>query len=504
MLGEPTLKMVRYQRGFGFFDAARVGSAVHFLNLSEEALDPDLTVVLDRIVADVERLRPGIVIVDSFRTIGMNAGVQAPAGAMGLDRFVQRLSLHLTTWDVTSFLLGEYTESEQRHPVFTVADGVLLLTQAVDRNSVVRKLQVVKVRGQAQMPGLHTFRMSDSGIQVFPRIPEQQTQRRGARERGKLRLPTGVPGLDEMMGGGIPAGDAVMLAGPAGTGKTTFAMQFVINGLRKGEPSVIAVFEEYPEEYQARARKFGMDLEGMIEQGLLRIVYLRPLDLSVDETLAAITEHVQEIEATRVVIDSLSGFQIALAPTFREDFQESLYRLVGALTAIGVTVFMTVEVIEDYPNMTFTGERVSFITDAIIMQRYVEIEGYMRKVLAVVKMRGSQHSKALRLYDLTPTGAVMGETLGDYIGILSGQPERQARIPELGHDGLTDRESGVLNALIRAGAPMTATDLEARTLLPHAELTHVLARLVTLDYIAAVDSGGGDAHYRAVVRQRRR
>src|SRR5207247_9004101 len=133
---------------------------------------------------------------------------------------------------------------------FTVADGVLWLSQVADRNSVVRKLQVMKVRGRAPMPGLHTFRITHDGLQIFPRIPERRSD---GRPRSAHRLSTGLPGLDELMGGGIPAGDAVMLAGPAGSGKTTFATQFVAEGLKHGEPAVIVVFEEYPDEYLARA-----------------------------------------------------------------------------------------------------------------------------------------------------------------------------------------------------------------------------------------------------------
>ena len=264
VLGEPTLKMLRYQREFSFFDPAQVGSAIQYLNLSEEALEQDLNAVLDRIVAEVERAKPGIVVVDSFRTFSGRTSEAARAGAMTIDHFIQRLALHLTTWEVTSFLLGEYAEQEQRNPVFTVADGVFWLSQVTDRNSVVRKIQVIKVRGRAPMPGLHTFRITDGGLQIFPRIPEQQSERRPQSTR---RLTTGVPGLDEVMGGGIPAGDAVMLAGPAGSGKTTFATQFVAEGLRQGEAVVIVVFEEYPEEYLARAKARNQDMEESIERG---------------------------------------------------------------------------------------------------------------------------------------------------------------------------------------------------------------------------------------------
>jgi circadian clock protein KaiC len=161
----------------------------------------------------------------------------------------------------------------------------------------------------------------------------------------------------------------------------------------------------------------------MIEAGKLAVIYLRPLDLSVDEMLAEIFAAVTRLGATRVVIDSLSGFEIALAPTFRVDFRESLYWLVGALTVTGVTVVMTAEVVEAFhDDVRFTNERVSFVTDDILVQRYVEIDGHLKKVVAVVKMRGSKHATDFRVYDLTSKGAVVGEPLTGYNGITTGVP----------------------------------------------------------------------------------
>jgi circadian clock protein KaiC len=424
VLGEPTLKMLRYQRQFSFFDADLAGSAIQYINLSSEVLEGDLTAVLQRVVSETERANPGIVVVDSFRTIGGQAGSTARTSAFELDQFVQRLALHLTSWETTSFLLGEYAEEEQRNPVFTVADGIIWLSQATDRNSVARKLQVVKSRGRAPMPGLHTFRITDDGLQIFPRIPEQ-TRKRAAQKRE--RLSTGVPGMDEMINGGVIAGDAVMLTGPAGSGKSTFATQFMAAGLAKGETGVIALFEEYPEEYLARANIRNPDVGKMISAGKLELIYLRPLDLSVDETLAAILEAVERLKAKRVVIDSLSGFEVALAPTYREDFRESLYRLVGTLTATGVTVFMTAEVSEAFSEARFTSEKVSFITDEIFVQRYFEMEGELRRVMAVIKMRGSEHSHEFRTYEVTAEGIAVGGPLTEYDGIITGVPTRRAK-----------------------------------------------------------------------------
>jgi circadian clock protein KaiC len=503
VLGEPTVKMLRHQRKFAFFKPEMIGSAVHYFNLSGEALSGDLGAVLTRITTEVERLRPGIVVVDSFRTVGegVNSTQADASSSMSLDQFVQRLALHLTSWEATSLLIGEYDEPEQRHPLFTIADGIVWLTQVTDRNSVVRKLQVLKVRGQSQMSGLHTFRITDNGLQVFPRIPNQQWGRRERRARVQTRLSTGVPGLDELMGGGIPVGDAVMLAGPTGTGKSTFGMLFAADGLRRGESVVVAGFEEYPEAYLSRLRAFDLDPDAMIAANKLRITYLRPLDLSVDETLADILASVRDTGATRVIIDSLTGFEIALTPTFREDFRESLYRLVGALTSAEVTVFMIHEAVSVSPDAGFTGERVSFLTDDIIVQQYVEIDGVMEKVLTIVKMRRSEHSAEFRQYRVTATGAAVGEPLVDFQGILSGSPQRRAGVRATLHSGLTRREATVLDALVRLGeSPLES--LAASTGVTHSDAEALVARLVALNYAERVtpmtrDTSGS---YRAITR----
>jgi circadian clock protein KaiC len=425
VIGEPSLKLLRYQQQFNFFDLSKVGTSVHFVNLSHATLEQGLGTVLDTMVAEVARVSPGIVVVDSFLAV-VRAAAAAQDGGMELQRFLERLAVHLTTWQATTFLVGEYEESEApRNPVFTVADGILWLYQSIDRNSGVRKLQIAKVRGQAPLPGLHTLRITADGLDVFPRIMRRAAE--PDRKRPKKRLSTGVAALDEMLGGGVPAWDSILVTGPAGSGKSALASQFVGAGFSIGEPAVIAVFEEHPNEFLEHSRELAPNLEPMLRQGLLEIIYLRPLDLSVDEALLEIQAAVKRTSAQRLVIDSLSGFELALAPTFREDFRESLYRMVGALTGSGVTVFMTTEVAQSFTDLRFSTDLISFLTDDVIVQRYVEIEGQIRKVMMVIKMRGSKHSKDLRLYDVTETGLEVGDTLHEYRGIITGVAQRYQR-----------------------------------------------------------------------------
>jgi circadian clock protein KaiC len=329
--------------------------------------------------------------------------------------------------------------------------------------------------------------MSDGGIQVFPRTFGLEP--RAHFERSKRRISTGIPGLDEMLGGGLPAGDSALVAGPAGSGKTALCTQFIAEGIRQGERGVIAVFEEHPIEYVSRAESLGVELKELIRQGKLEMLYLRPLDLSVDETLQALLDVVERVGAQRAVIDSLHGFELALAPPYREDFRESLYRLLAALTGRGVSVLSTVEVTDSFHELRFSPHQISFLTDDIIVQRYVELEGQLRKVMMVVKTRRGRHSPDLRLYDVTPTGIVVGSVLHGYEGILTGAPRRRVSAPR----GLTLSEEAVLETLT-AGGEMLVAELARRTGLQRGALRKHLARLVALEL--AVSVGGKEDIFR--------
>lgn len=423
ILGEPALKMLRYQQQYTFFDMSRLNTSIRFINLGEVLGERGLAGVLEEIARQVRATNPGMVVVDSFRTV-LRKVENGGEREMEVQAFVQRLALLLTSWQATTFLVGEYVESElQDNPVFTVADSIFWLHQNVERNSVTRKLQIMKLRGQSSVPGLHTFRITSSGIQAFSRTLGLSGQK--AKIPSDTRLSTGIPELDKMMHGGIPEGDSLLISGSSGTGKSLIATQFINAGIRRGESGIVATFEERPNEFAARAGAFGMDLLTPLNQGKLEIIYLRPLDLSVDETMHEILDAVKRTKASRLVIDSLAGFEMALSPGFRLDFRESLYRMIFSLTGVGITVLSTVEMPESFTDLRFSNGQISFLTDDIIRMRYVSIDGQLRKILMVIKMRGGAHSKDIREYEITSTGLTIGKRMADYDNLITGIPTRK-------------------------------------------------------------------------------
>lgn len=479
VMGEPPIKMLRHQQQMAFFDPAKVGDSIHFVDLTELVFEQGLGTVLERIVEQVEAMNPRIVVVDSFQA-AVRATRTAEVGPMDLQIFTQRLAVHLTIWQATTFLIGEYLdEGRQNNPVLTVADGIFVVSQSADRNSVVRKLQVVKSRGQATMPGLHTFRISAAGLRVFPRasIAVAETHPR-SRGRGTI----GVEGLDDLLGGGIPVGDALLVSGPSGTGKSVLATQFIAAGARQGQPGVIAVFEEHPVEYLRRAQSLGIDLAGLEQQGIVRVIYIRPLDLSPDETLFEIREAVQAIGAKRVVIDSLTGFELALAPTFRIDFRESLYRLVGALKGTDITVLMTMEIVQSSTDLRLSPYVISFLADNIILLRYTEIGGQFRKSIRVIKMRNSDHSNDLWSYEITAQGMIVRGSLLENGGDDTDTSAAPAARRRASYPGLTAQETVVFQTLIELReAPASA--LAQRIGLPDGPImAAALDRLLSLNY----------------------
>lgn len=410
VLGQSPLKMLRYQQQFAFFDVKKLDDSIRFCNLSADLLENNFDRILAKIVAEVRAFSPGLVFLDSCRSLAQ-LPLNDERGTLALERFAYQLSAAMSGWLVTTFLIGEYcVTAAECGPVATVADGIFVLSQVVDRDVVVRKIQAVKLRGQAQSSGVHAFRINDNGIDVFPRLLIASSGMPRLRVSSQHRLSTGIGSLDNMMGGGLPSGDSLLVVGPSGCGKTILATQFLAEGARIGETGVIASF----------GKDLGQALYDMVESGQVGILDLRAPNLSIDEILHELIAMTRKMNARRVVIDSVSRLELALAPMFREDVRKSMYGVLDVLQGMGVTVLITAELEDQYNRLAFSPYGSAFLFDAVIMQRYVELDGDLRRVLSVVKMRSSSHSKQIRFFDIEDAHLIIGDPERKIHGVFSG------------------------------------------------------------------------------------
>ena len=424
--------MLRYQQQFAFFEMARVNESVRFVNLGLDVVNDSLENVLARIVQEVEATSPGVVVVDSFRTLA-RAGERAENAALDLQHFVQQLAVRLTSWEATTFLVGEYQPEEAgqnrglhgcRWPAVARAKPRSEFDGSQDAGH-----EDARTGTDSRVAYVPYHRRRHSGVPPRHRRSRREGGGSARREAQTAKAAFGRrQGLDQMLGGGIPAGYSVLLAGPSGSGKSVLATEFILRARAVMNPGSSRCSRSARSSTR-RAAQVESSSSGSYARAKWAVIHTRPLDLSIDEMLNEIVEAIHRLKARRLVIDSLSGFELALAPTFREDFRESLYRMVAVLTGMGITMMMTAELEDSYGDLRFSPHGTAFLTDAIIMQRYIEVKGQLHRVIAVVKVRGSAHSKDLRAFEITEQGIVMGETLGSYEGLLTGRPKLIASAP---------------------------------------------------------------------------
>lgn len=421
VLGEPPLKMLRYQQQYGFFELDKVGTCIRYVNLAEDLRSGDFSGLLERIMKEVEAFSPSLVFVDSFRSVVQTARSGAE-GVADLQAFIQELGTRMTSWQATTFLIGEYLQADaEANPIMTVADGMIALSHNQEQNAVVRKIRIVKMRGQAHMGGAHPFRITDNGLRIYPRLlpPLAEDHHTGvAVDREPRRVSIGVPGLDEMLEGGLPQGHAVLVAGPTGSGKTILGTRFLQEGARNNEKGVALFFEK------GTSRLRNAELADLVRDGHVHVVESRMIDLTVEELIDTMLGAIEETGATRVVIDSLSEFSLYLAPETRVDFRLSVFRMLTSLAKRGVTALVTLGMEDRYTELRFSEDDISFLTDAVIAFRYAEIEGRLCKVMSVVKVRGSAHSTDLRQYRITDKGFDVDGATSEYNGLLSGSAHK--------------------------------------------------------------------------------
>lgn len=282
-----------------------------------------------------------------------------------------------------------------------------------------RNVEIIKSRGQHHSHGRHTLVIDNCGATIYPRYEPKRRETR-AEVCASTRVSTGISGLDDMLEGGIGSGHATLLAGSAGVGKTTAALQFLAAGAQRGEPGILVTFEEKPDKLCELATGFGIDIRSLQEQKLLSILHRSPLHLSSDQLLCELQNEVDKLGARLVAIDSLTD--LTMSTYEPRQFRETVFMISDMLQEAGVTSVLTVEVPELFGQTYVTSEHVSIIVDGIILMKYVEMESEIQRAISVLKMRGCNHDKSIRRYTIDNRGINISARFEGTSGVMGGSP----------------------------------------------------------------------------------
>jgi len=395
-VSEPFEKILRYGQTLRFFDPEAVGRSVFYEDLGTALNERGLVGVLEQVSALIKERRPGMIVIDSFKALS------AYADAVEFRRFLHDFAGHLSAFPASSFWLGEYGEDEiAAAPEFAVADAIISLatTRAAERES--RSLRILKLRGSEFAPGKHAYRLSADGIDVFPRLADE-ADITGYSLDG-ARHSSGIAALDEMLAEGYWPGASTLCAGPSGCGKTLMGLHFIFNGIRQGEPGVLATLQEHPTQLARIVKGFGWSAE---EEGV-ELMYRSPVDIYTDEWVYDLLEAVERTGARRVVIDSLTDLQFASPDQTR--FREYMYSLVQRFSRQGVSLFMTSELPDLFQVSRLSEFGVSHLSDNVVVLQYIRDGSTVRRALTVLKTRASRHEPEIREFKITREGILLGD-----------------------------------------------------------------------------------------------
>jgi circadian clock protein KaiC len=396
-VSEPLEKVLRYGQTMAFFDPMMVGQAVFYDDVGDVLGVHGLSGVLERIDELIKKHLPGIIVIDSFKAL------QAYAADLGeFRRFLHDLSGRLSAFPVTSLWVGEYSPAEATStPEFAVADGIVSLSSVMTGQREQRVLQVLKLRGSEFLSGRHAYRLSTAGLNVFPRLADP-VDVASYPLRGE-RISSGVPLLDTMLAGGYWPGAATLIAGPSGSGKTLLGLHFIVRGAQRGEPGIIATFQENPTQLERVARGFGWSLA---TDGI-DLLYRSPVDLYVDEWVYELLAAIERTGAKRVLIDSLGDLAFAAGDDVR--YREYTYSLVQRFSRVGISVMMTLELSELFELARLSDFGVSHVSDNVVVLQYRREQNELRRTLLVLKTRASLHHPQVREFVISPDGIALGD-----------------------------------------------------------------------------------------------
>ncbi|HET6631642.1 MAG TPA: ATPase domain-containing protein [Rhodanobacteraceae bacterium] len=362
------------------------------------------------IFEQVERIKPQRIVIDSLSEIRLLA-----QSSLRYRRQILALKHYFKGHGTTVLMLDDLTSEAQDKTVHSVAHGVIALQElAPEYGGERRRLRVSKYRGQAFRGGYHDFRIETGGVVVFPRLVSGEHQRAYPRKQNG----SGIAELDKLLGGGVDQGTSVLLLGPSGAGKSILTLQFVVAAAARGERSAIFIFDEELGLLLDRARALGFDLEALRDAGLLHVEQVDAAELSPGEFTHRVRAQLAGGLST-VVIDSLNGYRTAMPD--ERSLTLHIHELLQFLNRQGVTTFLTVAQHGLVGDLDAPVE-VTYLADTVILLRYFEAAGAIRRAVSVIKKRAGEHEETIREYRIGTGGVKVGPPLSQFHGVLAGVP----------------------------------------------------------------------------------
>jgi circadian clock protein KaiC len=385
-LSEPSAKTLRYLSQFSYFDAEVLEQSIHFVDLGIILRDKGLQEAQAAIVQHVKRIKPAIVVIDSFKVFDDLAKSRED-----LRKFGYEVAVNLMAWETTAFLLGEYgTEDIATNPVFSIVDGLVTLTQREESGEQQRFFQAVKMRGTPHSRDQHAFVITSRGLEVYaPRVTIQRKPLKDSTAEVR-RKQTGISRMDDLLGGGIPLGSSVLVAGVAGTGKTVLLLEFIYRGALAGEKGIMFSFEETEERLRAAARGLGWDLDRQIQLGMVEIQFIPQPNILVERHLLMMQERVEAMGAQRVAVDSVSVFLHKIQDA--QLSREKIFQLSSIVQNVQAVGFLATDIPYGSNQISRFGVEET-VVDGVILLTSRE-EGLERqRYIEIYKMRNTAHLK---------------------------------------------------------------------------------------------------------------
>jgi circadian clock protein KaiC len=402
-LSEPLSKMVTYLQLLPFYDEGKLGTSVVYDDLGERLATAGVPALVPRLREVIMELGPSIIVIDSFKAIH-DLSPSVPE----MRRLISELAGLLSAYATTTFLVGEYREEDiSSFPEFAVADGIVEFARHKHSTRDERFLRVSKLRGSGYLEGLHGFQITAAGLEVYPRLisPRSPAGYSVALER----VPTGVAGLDRLLGDGLWRGSTSLLAGPTGSGKTTIGLQFALAGLTMGEPALYVNFQENPTQLARAIAGLGGDVSELQRQGL-HLLYTSSVELQIDHLIVQMFAIIEQHGIRRVVLDAIGDLSLASVDVHRT--HDYLYALVQRFAVAGITALLLLEDVTHGPmagGSPVASEfgRLSYMCDNLLLLEIHRGERLSRR-LSVYKTRGSIHDEGVHPVTITARGVRVG------------------------------------------------------------------------------------------------